>query len=139
MRSRVFFVWLSAAVVLACAGCADFHRGPAPRDGGDQADGSQAADLAFQKLVYPILESECSDCHSASGQASNTYFVLTGNARQDQATVAALVTPGKPTESMLLIEATGGAGHSGGQRFAADSSEYLTIAEWILGLGAASP
>ena len=138
MRSRVFFVWLSAAVVFASAGCADFHRGPAPRDGGDQADGSQAADLAFQKLVYPILERDCSDCHSASGQASNTYFVLSGDARLDRAVVVALVTPGNPTDSMLLIQATRD-GHGGGQRFTTDSSEYLTIAEWILGLGAASP
>jgi len=125
------------AAVVSIAGCVDFHRGPAPRDGGDQADGSQAADLAFEELVYPILERDCSDCHSASGQASNTYFVLTGDARLDRATVAALVTPGHPTDSSLLIQATS-AGHGGGQRFATDSSEYLTISDWILGLGATS-
>ena len=124
-------------MVFAAAGCADFHRGPAPHDGGDQADGSQIADLAFEKLVYPILERNCSDCHSASGQAANTYFVLTGNARFDRTMVVALVTPGKSADSMLLIQATSQS-HGGGQRFASDSPEYLTISDWILGLGATS-
>jgi hypothetical protein len=129
MRSRLLFAL--AAVSLASAGCADFHRGPAPRDGG--AGDAQIRDMAFERLVYPILDSDCVECHSASGQASNTYFVLTGNARLDRAMVLALVTPGSPSDSSLLIQATR-SGHTGGQRFATDSSEYQTISDWILGL-----
>ncbi len=129
MRSRLLFA-LTAAV-LASVGCADFHRGPAPRDGGT-AD-SEIEDLAFEKLVYPILELDCGYCHSAGGAASNTSFVLTGNAGSDRAMVVALVTPGNPGDSRLLMKATGD-GHTGGQRFATDSLEYQTIANWILGL-----
>jgi hypothetical protein len=131
-------VLAAAVLVFGSPGCADFHRGPAPRDGGGQADGSPAADPAFEKLVYPILQLDCSDCHSASGQAANTYLVLTGNARADRDMVVALVTPGNPSDSMLLIQATRDS-HGGGKRFATDSTEYLTISDWILGLGAASP
>ncbi len=128
MGSRLLFA-LTAA--LAIAGCADFHRGPAPRDGG--ADDAQGVDLTFENSVYPVLELDCVDCHSASGQAYNTSFVLTGDARLDRAMVVALVTPGNPSESRLLVQATSDS-HGGGQRFATDSSEYQTIADWILGL-----
>jgi hypothetical protein len=133
MRSRSFFM-LAAIVVaamLASVGCADFHRGPAPRDGG--TDGSEVADLAFEKLVYPILESDCGYCHLAGGAASSSNFVLMGNADLDRAMVVALVTPGNPGDSMLLMRAIGD-GHAGGQRFTTDSLEYQTIANWILGL-----
>jgi len=126
MASRLLFA-LTAA--LAIAGCADFQRGPAPRDGG--TDDAQV--VAFEKLVYPVLELDCVDCHSASGQAYNTSFVLTGDARLDRAMVVALVTPGNPSESRLLVQATSDS-HGGGQLFATDSSEYQTIADWILGL-----
>ena len=138
MHSSLRKVLAAAVLVFASAGCADFQRGPGPRDGGGQTDGSQVVDLAFEKLVYPILEAGCVYCHSAGGRAANTYFVLTGDARFDRAMVVALVTPGNATNSMLLRQATSDS-HGGGQRFATDSVEYLTISDWILGLGAASP
>ncbi len=133
MHSRLFFALIAAALTaaLVSVGCADFHRGPAPRDGG--TDGSEVEDLAFEQLVYPILERDCGDCHSASGEASSTSFVLMGNARSDRAMVVALVTPGNPGDSRLLMKATGDS-HTGGQRFVTDSPEYQTIADWILGL-----
>jgi hypothetical protein len=136
MRSSVSVVL--AAAVLALAGCADFHRGPAPLDGGGNGDGAQVADLAFEKLVYPIMEMDCVDCHSASGEASNSSFVLTGDAQLDRAVVVALVTPGNPTNSRLLIQATS-VSHEGGVRFTNDSVEYQTIAAWIQGLGVTAP
>ena len=129
MRSRLLFA--SAVAALVSTGCADFHRGPAPRDG--SADGFEVVDVTFEGSVYPILDFECVECHSASGQASSTNFVLTGNARLDRAMVVALVTPGNPSESRLLVQATSDS-HGGGQRFATDSSEYQTISAWILGL-----
>ena len=135
MRSRSCLALLVAALVSGGVGCADFHRGPAPWDGGRRSDGAQGADQVFEKLVYPILQRNCADCHSAGPQAPNTSYVLTGNAGQDRATVVALVTPGVPADSRLLMQATSDR-HGGGQRFATDSLEYQTIAYWILGLGA---
>jgi hypothetical protein len=92
-------------------------------------------DRVFEKLVYPILQSNCADCHSAGPQDPSTNYVLTGNANQDRAMVLALVTPGDPADSRLLMQATS-ADHGGGQRFATDSLEYQTIAYWIQGLDA---
>ena len=134
MRSRSCLL-LAAALVSTGAGCADFHRGPAPPDGGQRTDGSQGADPAFEKLVYPILELNCADCHSAGPQSPNTSYVLTGNAGYDRSMVVALVTPGDPANSRLLMQATSDS-HGGGQRFVTDSLEYQTIAYWIQGLAA---
>jgi hypothetical protein len=136
MRSRSFLAFVGVALVLAGAGCADFHRGPAPLDAGG-TDGAQVTDLAFEKLVYPILEIDCSGCHSAVGQAFRSKLVLTGNAQLDRAMVVALVTPGDPASSPLLTQQTSPS-HSGGQAIATDSLEYQTISNWILGLGAMS-
>jgi hypothetical protein len=134
MRSSSYLALLAA---LVCGGvsCADFHRGHAPGDGGHGSDGSQGADQAFEKLVYPILQRNCADCHSAGPQDPSTNYVLTGNANQDRAMVLALVTPGDPADSRLLMQASS-ADHGGGQRFATDSLEYQTIAYWIQGLDA---
>ena len=124
---------LAAALVATGAGCADFHRGPAPTDGGQRTDGAQVADPAFEKLVYPILELNCEDCHSAGREASASRLVLTGNAGLDRAMVVALVTPGNPGDSKLLLQQSL-ASHTGGERLAPDSLEYQTIAFWIQGL-----
>ena len=137
-RARLSSLALTAAgLTFACGGCADFHRGPAPLDGGNQArtDASSApvVDLAFETSVYPLLELHCEGCHSAAGEGAYTSFVLTGNARLDRAMVVALVTPGNPTDSLLLRRATGES-HMGGEVFAVDSPEYQTISDWILGL-----
>ena len=126
---------LAAALVWAGAGCADFHRGPAPLDGGQRTDGSQGADPAFEKLVYPILELNCADCHSAGREAKDSRLVLTGSAGLDRAMVVALVTPGNPADSKLLQQQSL-ATHTGGERLAPDSLEYQTIAFWIQGLDA---
>jgi hypothetical protein len=127
-----------AAAVLAFSGCADFHRGPAPLDGGDQgrADAADAliVDLVFETSVYPILQLHCEDCHMVGREGAYTSLVLTGNARLDRAMIVALVTPGNPTDSRLLRSATG-EWHTGGQRFAVDSPQYQSISDWILGLG----
>lgn len=104
-------------------------------DGGHPSDDSQGADQAFEKLVYPILQRDCADCHSAGPQDPSTNYALTGNAGQDRAMVVALVTPGDPADSRLLVQATSDS-HGGGQRFAMDSLEYQTIAYWIQGLDA---
>jgi len=129
------------AAGLVCAGCADFHRGPAPLDGGVKSDTDASTDvtvapivdLVFETSVYPILETYCEACHTAGGEGEYSVYVLTGNARLDRAMVVRLVTPGDATDSLLLRRATG-EGHMGGQVLAVDSPEYQTISNWILGL-----
>jgi hypothetical protein len=121
------------AICFGCLGCADFHGGPAPRDAGADAGGTLVADLTFEMDVYRILQSRCQDCHEAGGRAEYTRLVLTGNARMDRAMVVALVVPGDPSASLLLLRATGEA-HSGGSVLSPDSTDYTTIANWIFGL-----
>ena len=125
------------ALCLCSVGCADFHRGPAPRDAGADVagDAGLVADWTFEVDVYPILESYCEGCHQEGGMAGSTRFLLTGNARLDRAMVVALVTPGDPEASLLLQRATGES-HTGGQVIAQDGTDYGTIANWILSLPA---
>jgi len=139
MRSRApnnspFLGLIAAGLILLWAGCADFHRGPAPLDGGDGADAASVLqDRSFETSVYPILELRCSGCHSVGGQAQSTRLDLTGNARLDRPMVVALATPGSPSDSLLLRRAAG-EGHTGGQVLSAGTPEYQTISDWILGL-----
>jgi hypothetical protein len=120
----------------AAPGCADFQRGPAPRDAApDTASDTtrSVADITFETMVYPILQLRCEDCHQSGREGAYTKLVLTGNARSDRAMVLALVTPGNPSDSLLLVRATGNA-HTGGRRLDVDGADYQTIADWILGL-----
>jgi len=126
---------LAFGLVLAGLGCADFHRGPAPTDAGQDAvaDQTLVADFAFETTVYPILQRRCQDCHSIGRIGEYTRLVLGGNARTDRAMVVALVVPGDPAASLLLRRATGEA-HTGQDVLTQDTPEYDTIASWILGL-----
>jgi hypothetical protein len=123
---------LAAVWFAATAGCADFQRGPAPRDAAPNASDAvpPVADFTFETMVYPILQARCEDCHKVGREGAYTKLVLSGNARSDRAMVVALVTPGNPADSLLLLRATGNA-HTGGQRLAVDSADYQTIADWI--------
>ena len=123
---------LSVLAICCCAlGCADFHRGPAPRDAAPDTGGALVEDLTFETEVYRILQLRCGDCHQAGGQGEFTRLVLTGNARLDRAKVAALVVPGDPSASLLLIRASGQEPHTGGSVLSVDSPDYATIANWI--------
>lgn len=123
------------ALGFAASGCADFHRGPAPVDGGEDATGDTTlvADPAFETEVYPILQRRCQDCHSTGRIGEYTGLVLTGNGRMDRAMVVALVVPGDPDASLLLRRATGEK-HTGQDVLTRDTPEYDTIASWISGL-----
>jgi hypothetical protein len=125
--------WKLSVLAICCCGlgCADFHRGPAPRDAAP--DTALVADPTFEMDVYRVLQSRCEDCHQAGGMAEYTRLVLTGNARIDRAMVVALVVPGDPSASLLLRRATGES-HTGGSVLSLDSPEYTTIADWISGL-----
>jgi hypothetical protein len=141
MRSRKWLGFLDlapAALVVAGLGwvilsCADFHRGPAPIDGGGGQDAASTLvkDLMFEAQVYPVLLMRCADCHAAGGDAKTSRLVLTGNGRLDRAMVVALVTPGDPASSELLIRAGGGDAHPGDVRLPPDSPEYATVSDWI--------
>ncbi len=119
------------ALALAGLGCADFHRGPAPRDA--SPDTVAVTDLTFETAVYPALLIRCDGCHTRGGEAGASRFVLTGNARSDRAMVVALVSPGNPSQSLLLLRATGDS-HFPGAIISQDSLDYQTIADWIAGL-----
>jgi hypothetical protein len=125
-----------AGLAWACAGCADFHRGPAPVDGGGGKDVAAALvnDPAFEISVYPILLVQCGDCHAAGREAGGSRFVLTGNARLDRAMVVALVIPGDPANSELLIQGAGGHLHPGLVRLPEGTAEYATVSDWIWSL-----
>jgi hypothetical protein len=127
---------LALALGMGALGCADFHRGPAPADGGgDDATGDTTlvSDFAFETTVYPILQRRCQDCHSVGRIGEYTGLVLTGNARMDRAMVLALVVPGDPAAGLLLRKATGER-HTGQDVLTKDTPEYDTIASWIEGL-----
>jgi hypothetical protein len=122
-----------AGLAWACMSCADFHRGPAPGDGGGGKDvpSTRVTDLMFEAQVYPILLMRCGDCHVAGKEADASRLVLTGNARLDRAMVVALTTPGDPAQSELLIRALGGNSHPGDVRLPAGTPEYATVSDWI--------
>ena len=120
------------AAVFCSLGCADFHRGPAPRDAGE-GEAGLVVDKTFERDVYPILQVNCQFCHRAGHDAENSALVLTGNARLDRAMVMALVVPGDPTAGLLLQRATGEE-HWGGEVLEPESADYATIADWISNL-----
>jgi hypothetical protein len=129
------FDWRLAVLVVCSCGlaCVDFHRGPVLRDAGSDAGGP--ADPTFETAVYPILESRCQGCHAAGRMAGYSNLVLTGYAPMDRAMVAALVVPGDPTASLLLLRATGES-HPPGEVLDPESTDYHTIAKWISNLPA---
>ncbi|MBX2819636.1 MAG: hypothetical protein KTR29_08140 [Rhodothermaceae bacterium] len=101
-----------------------FSRGP------DTVDDSTTnpvpgENISFSADVIPALD-DCVSCHR-SGAGGWTY-----NAG-DEAYSAVLNTVNRnaPTESELLIKATGGGNHGGGRIFSSASSEYEIILRWI--------
>jgi hypothetical protein len=129
------FDWRRLLVALCLCGpaCADFKRGPAPRDAGSDSGGGSTlvTDLSFETEVYPILDGRCGGCHQAGQMGGYTRMVLTGNARIDRAMVLALVVPGDPSASLLIQRATGEA-HSGGQILTQGTDAYNTVTQWIM-------
>lgn len=130
-RARLIAVGLA----LMLEGCADFHRGPAPPDGGRDAlaDRALVPDFAFETTVYPLLQLHCQECHSPGRQGEYTKFVISGNARMDRSMVLDLVVPGDPAASVFLRRATGEA-HTGRDVLTVDTPDYDVIADWIRGL-----
>lgn len=129
---------LALLLLLLISGCADLERGepspPAP-DAGATTDGAVTATdggatVSFARDVYPILVDRCARCHSSSGEASDTSFILGNDPARDLASVRKLVDPDDPAGSRLLVKAAG-TGHGGGAILAPSSAEYQTILQWI--------
>src|SRR5262245_47296032 len=110
---RIVFCALAA---LAGA-CADFSRGPAPAgvDGGAGEGGATNPDAAasFATDVHGILTGSCMRCHSEGGEASDTTFLLTGDAAADLETTTKFIDLNAPAASRLLAKMSGN-GHGGG-------------------------
>ncbi|MEZ4700412.1 MAG: hypothetical protein R2834_08785 [Rhodothermales bacterium] len=112
--------------LLLVAGCGTenpFSRGPETLDEG--GGGPITGSVSFSSDVVPLLR-PCASCHS-SGAGGWTYA---GGANAFSA-VSSVIDTGSPTNSLMLVKATGGAGHGGGTVFSAASSQYTTIRAWI--------
>ena len=129
------------AAVLGLAGaCADFSRGPAPAgvDGGagqggsGGSDGSPSTDggTSFASDVHGILTGSCMRCHSDGGEASDTTFLLTGDATADLEATTRFIDLNAPAASRLLAKMSGNR-HGGGTVYAAGTPEYETVLRWI--------
>jgi hypothetical protein len=107
----------------------------------------------YKNRVEPIFftkragHARCTTCHV---DANNAFKLQKMTAKKDEAwteedsrknfaLVSALVTPGNPDKSHLLLyplapEAGGAIYHSGGRQFAnKNSAEWMTIAAWVKG------
>jgi hypothetical protein len=127
--ARIAFVMLALA-----AGCANFSRGPAAPtvDAGASEGGPSSPDAAgsFAADVEPILIGSCQRCHSPGGEASDTTFLLTGDAAADYTTATIFVDVSAPASSRMLAKMSGN-GHGGGTVHAAGTPEYETVLAWI--------
>jgi len=122
-------------VVLAVIGCADVERGPRPPEPDAAPDaaameaGAVDAGVPFAS-VFPLIDGGCKRCHMPGGMATDTKFLLTGQAATDYAAVRALVDPASPAGSRLLAKASG-QGHQGGVIYRTSSTEYAALLAWI--------
>lgn len=149
MSSRARLKWALAVGWFASTalGCADFERGARSPDAGSSAldassenegDGGSTvvteagAGVSFAATIHPLLLASCQSCHSASGTASSTSFLLTGEVEEDFALAASLVNAANPAESRLLRKAAGQA-HGGGAIFPPASTEYQSLLAWAAG------
>jgi hypothetical protein len=111
---------LWAAALLAACGTFERGEGAAPTTATPSADD-----------VLEILYDRCNVCHGSGGIAAGSAYFLAHDREPDLDTVAALITPGDPDGSRLLVKARGGESHGGGAVLPAGSDEESTVAGWI--------
>ena len=106
----------------------------------------------FKTKVEPIFlkkregHTRCYVCHEESNNAfrleklpAGATFWTEEQSRKNFDTVSALVVPGDPTNSRLLLqplapEAGGNTFHSGGRQFASKNDpDWKTLAQWVTG------
>lgn len=136
MRSDRRLPALFVALTIASAvGCADFRRGapgePEPETIVDIAtDGGAAGGASFAAGVHQLLVGGCLSCHSDTGAASDTSWVLSGDADADYVETIPLIDESDPDGSRLVTKALG-SGHQGGAVFRRGSTEHTSLLNWI--------
>ena len=81
--------------------------------------------VSFSADVVPVL-STCISCHN-DGTGGWTY--AGGTAAYDEA--FSVIDKDEPVNSLLLVKATGGAGHGGGALFSRSSPQYEILLRWV--------
>lgn len=115
--------WSKVMVLLCVVSCAKKKEDPAT-----------TADLSFATLLSSVLVPTCqAGCHSSSGEASSTSYILTGTAATDYATITggSLIDTTTPANSLMLLKSTGQQSHDGGTAITLGSSQYTSILNWI--------
>jgi len=144
MRIRNVLVLAAVLIIAGCkaSGESDLERllnngggDPPPGNCENDKTGARQKDEAatfgfYIDNVYPIMQSDCMDCHVAGGDASATAFVLTGIADTDYALIASQTERKVGVHPYLLAKASALAGHTGGQRFALSSAEGNVLTEF---------
>ncbi|MES1260990.1 MAG: DUF1592 domain-containing protein [Acidobacteriota bacterium] len=100
--------------------------------------GVNAFGAEFGKSLYPAFEAAgCRGCHSADGVASTTrlhFPEATATAAQIEAfgkSLAILVDPQKPENSLLFRKPTNRIPHAGGERIRRGSPEEVALMAWV--------
>ena len=142
-RSRLRPVSMALVTLLNGAACADFSRGEASGangSGGGAPDASAGtvgggSGSSYAVDAHPLLLDGCAACHSPTGAASSTAFMLTGNVADDYQSTLGFVEVGAPEQSRLIVKMEG-RGHTGGAVYTRASPEHAQVLRWI-GEGAA--
>ena len=130
--------------LLVGAACADFSRGAAVGSSGSSGSSSGAADASasgaassssYGADIAPLLLDGCAACHSPTGAASSTGFVLSGDVLDDYQSTLGFVDVDAPDQSRLIAKMEG-RGHAGGAVYTRASPERAQVLRWI-GEGAA--
>ena len=106
--------------------------------GFDDTPNQCVSDLEFfdEAVWQAFMSTQCFVCHSASGLASGTDFVLKGSSEpnhlQDNFDVVKNISSqGVDGVSILLLKPTNQVAHGGGERFDVASSEYGALQELL--------
>jgi hypothetical protein len=128
-------------VGLLLGACADFSRGDALDTSGAglpdamPSDSQGGSSSGYGAEIHALLLDGCASCHAPAGAASDTRFVLGGNAPEDYLSTLEFVDVGAPAQSRLVVKMEG-RGHTGGAIYTRVSPEYAQVLRWI-GEGAA--
>ena len=82
----------------------------------------------FSTDVMPILESNCKSCHGSNGSFEVTSASTTFNNIQSFRGI----DTSAPSNSYMLMKATGTVSHGGGSILSTTSTDYITIRDWII-------
>ncbi|MDZ4696143.1 MAG: hypothetical protein SGI86_13425 [Deltaproteobacteria bacterium] len=88
----------------------------------------------FVGNVHRLLVNGCQACHSESGIAGKTGFIVAGDLRLDHQSALKFVDGSNATHSSLVNKAAG-LTHAGGVVYASTSAQYKVLIRWI-GAGA---